>query len=60
MGADTLAWVEQQAALLPPVPSLAFIHIPLQQVGPGAACMRLPARQVRPGRAVCASACFPK
>lgn len=29
--ADTVDWVRQQAARLPPVPSLAFVHIPLPQ-----------------------------
>ncbi|KAL4452418.1 hypothetical protein ABPG75_008080 [Micractinium tetrahymenae] len=28
---DTVEWVRQQAALLPRVPSLAFVHIPLPQ-----------------------------
>jgi len=27
----TVAWLEEQAAALPRVPSLAFIHIPLPQ-----------------------------
>jgi len=31
VAADTVAWVRQQAAALPRVPSLAFIHIPLPQ-----------------------------
>ena len=29
---DTVAWVRQQAARLPRVPSLAFVHIPLPQM----------------------------
>lgn len=31
MPADTVDWVRQQAARLPRVPSLAFVHIPLPQ-----------------------------
>lgn len=35
---DTLAWLNATSAGLPPVPSLAFVHIPIPQVGGG--CQR--------------------
>lgn len=31
VGGDIVEWVRQQAALLPRVPSLAFVHIPIPQ-----------------------------
>lgn len=30
---DALAWLNATAAALPPAPSLAFVHIPIPQVG---------------------------
>ena len=33
VGGDTLAWVNATLQQLPQVPSLAFVHIPVPQVG---------------------------
>ena len=33
MGGDTVAWVNATLQQLPLVPSLAFVHIPVPQVG---------------------------